>query len=437
MIVADTPAPLTRTAVIRQLARTDRAAAITELTAFLQELFRIDVAGLKINDDRYSLNSLNGFFHSGKQAFFFKFHQEEGEDMMSGEYYRADLIAKAGLPVDLPIHMSAQSGEQILVYRMRNEPQFSDVLYKLDKVADAGMETTAIAAEIDLNTKILEVAKRTLTPVTPQQVHKEPIHRLFHDRLIDPKTKTAPGGRYKRFYINQTFCFPGATLEWDEFSNANLVLNGQRMQRTFGQIFDDALVHLNPDNLTGAGGIVAHGDAHNANVWFEQRGNTARLCYFDPAFAGEHVPSLLAEIKATFHNVFAHPLWLYDQQEAAKSFVAQARYENGTLELETDWHLTPIRQKLLAAKTNAFWKPFLRHLMNLDMLPANWEDTVRSALAMSPALVMNLRSGADRHNRVSSTIGFYVLALAGSRPENGTNMFTDFFQKINPETDGG
>ncbi len=50
----------------------------------LRDLFGIEAQTVRINLDRYSLNSLNGFIESERGAFFFKFHQEEGEEAMAG-----------------------------------------------------------------------------------------------------------------------------------------------------------------------------------------------------------------------------------------------------------------------------------------------------------------------------------------------------------------
>ena len=101
---------LSRTATIRKLAKTDRPQAITQLIAFLQDTFNLTIENLQINDDQYSLNSLNGFFEADGAAFFFKFHQEEGEEDMKGEYYRAEIIADAGLPIDMPFMTSTLPG---------------------------------------------------------------------------------------------------------------------------------------------------------------------------------------------------------------------------------------------------------------------------------------------------------------------------------------
>ncbi|MEP3279779.1 MAG: hypothetical protein ABJN26_28185 [Stappiaceae bacterium] len=421
-----------RTAHIRNLAKHDEKTAVAALVDFLQETFEIDVSDLAINYDQYSLNSLNGFFNSQGNSYFFKFHQEEGEEDMKGEYYRADIIAKAKLPVDLPLMTSTLPGEQILVYRKRQDKRFSDVLIELDRHPNRIEEDRAIDAERTLNEAILKVAVKTLHPVTREQVAEEPIHHLFYDRLVDPKTGRSPGGRYRNFYVEQTFNLNGCSLSWQEFSAAALVLNGQMMASTFGEIFAAAHHNLNPENLAEAGGFVAHGDAHNANVWFETGSDTPTLSYFDPAFAGEHIPSLLAEVKATFHNIFAHPFWLYDAEEAALCYDADARYEHGILRIDTNWELSRIRQGLLNAKIESFWKPFLKHLNERSMLPPTWQETLRSAFAMCPALVMNLRAGSDRHNVISSTIAFLIVAMAGSKPETGSTVFSEFLAQIDP-----
>lgn len=433
MTTARSDRPLSRTAEIRRLAKADPPAAGDMLKTFLLDVFGIEVRDLRINHDQYSLNSLNGFFRTDDGDFFFKFHQEEGEEDMKGEYYRADLIANAGLPVDMPVLMSAQPGEQVLVYRKREDRRFSDVLRELDIQADDTAIARAVAAERGLNERILEVSTGTLHPVSSTDVAGEAIHHLFFDRLSDPRSGRVPGGRLESFYVGKTFEFPGATLSWDAFSSARLVLNGHEMTSTFGEIFDAATDTLRPANLAASGGVTAHGDAHNANVWYVDGRPRPHLTYFDPAFAGEHVPALLAEVKATFHNIFAHPFWLYDPDTAGERFRAEASFENGVLAIDTDWKLTPVREKLLDAKIDTFWKPFLAHLKARDMLPGNWEDVIRSALAMCPALVMNLRAGADRHNTVSSATGFHVTGLAGSRSLDGRDVFSTFFERIAPK----
>jgi len=421
-----------RTADIRRLAKSDERAAKTLLASLLSELFAIEPQNIAINHDQYSLNSLNGFFDAGGQAFFFKFHQEEGEEAMSGEYYRADILAKAGLPVDQPVMMSVLPGEQILVYGRRSDPRFSDVLRGLDLIPDQEAEAVAIAAERALSDKLLAVYLRTLHPITPKEAADEPIHRLFYERLIDPPAGTIPGGRCRSFYVDQRFKLPGVELDWQTFSNAHIVVNGVRYRQTIAQLFAQAHQRLRPDRMADAGGVVAHGDAHNANVWYSPNGKAADLSYFDPAFAGEHVPTLLAEVKTTFHNIFAHPFWLYDPAEAAACYSGRARYEAGTLFLETDWRLSRVRQDLLAVKAEYLWRPLLAELKSQKLLPADWRSVLRSALFLCPTLVMNLRAGAATHNPLSSLIAFAIAIMVGSEPENCDDIVSRFLVAIDP-----
>lgn len=426
--------PKSRTAEIRALARSDEPRALAQLTTLLAELFDIAPEHLAINHDQYSLNSLNGFFEADGQAYFFKFHQEEGEEAMTGEYYRADILARAGLPVDQPVMMSVLPGEQILVYARRSDPRFSDVLRGLDLAPDARADAEAVAAEGELNDRLLAVYHETLHPITPAQAQAEPINRLFFERMIEPATRQAPGGRYRDFYIGQTFRFPGVSLDWETFSTAQVTVNGQAYRDTFGALFRRAAEKLNPLHLAGAGGVVAHGDAHNANVWYSRRETGgASLSFFDPAFAGEHVPTLLAEAKATFHNIFAHPFWLYDPQEAAHRYSASASYRDGVLALETDWDLSPVRQALLEGKAERLWRPLLKLLKSRDMLPDDWRETLKLALFLCPTLVMNLRSGAASHNDISSAIAFSVALQMGSEPLGDGDRMSRFLDAVTPD----
>lgn len=422
-----------RTAHIRALAATDPALAEQPLAALLGDLFGLQARNVRINLDQYSLNSLNGFFDTADGAFFFKFHQEEGEEAMAGEYYRADILARAGLPVDQPVHMSVLPGEQILVYRRRNDPRFSDVLRALDLVDDESRRTMAVAAERGLSVRLRETYLRTLHEVSPAQVAAEPIHRLFHERLVDRNPGRFPGGRLAEFYVGKTFEFPGVTLGCDEFSELHLVCNGLRYAHSVGDLFEAAEARFRPENLADSGGVTAHGDAHNANVWFTPTADGAELSFFDPAFAGSHVPALMAEIKATFHNVFAHPFWLYDPEVATETFDAAARLKDGLLIVESGWRLTPVRRELLAVKAREVWRPLLDELKRRGLLPQDWRSVIRLGLFLCPTLVMNLRAGARSHTPVSSLIGFSVAVMVGSPPLEGRDVVTDFLDSIDPD----
>jgi hypothetical protein len=425
------------TARIREVARTDEGEARRLVGALITRLFAIPVEDVEINRDQYSLNSLNGFLTSGGEPYFFKFHQEEGEEAMAGEYYRADILATAGLPIDLPVYKSTLPGEQILLYRRRSDPRFSDVLNRLDRAPDEDAAQKAIEAETGLNRQIARVYLQSLHPITPQQAAGEPVNRLFQERMIDPVGRRPPGGRYRQFYIDQPFEFPGVRLDWSDFSRARIVFRGIPYQKTVGALFEEALHLLDPRNLAGAGGVTAHGDAHNANVWYIERGDAPpALSFFDPAFAGSHMPALIAEVKATFHNCLAHPFWLYEPQEATRRFVVDAAWDGETLRIGTDWDMTSLRRRLLEVKADEVWRPLLSALGARGLLPANWRSIVRAALFLCPTLVMNLRAGAATHSAASSAIAFGVAVMAGSPPLAEQDVMSDFFDRIDPAGSG-
>lgn len=169
------------------------------------------------------------------------------------------------------------------------------------------------------------------------------------------------------------------------------------------------------------------------------RRGPARLTLFDPAFAGRHVPALLAEVKATFHNCLAHPFWLYDPIEAAARYSPRARWSGGEIEVTLDWELSPLRAAFLESKAQRIWRPLLHHLAAAGCLEVGWRETLRCALFCCPALVMSLRSGdGPAHNPISSLIGLAVAVMAGSEPlAGGADVVTRFFDRISPASPPG
>lgn len=417
-----------RTAGIRALVAVgDYDAAEARLTELLADLFPLAPAAVRVNRDQYSLNSLNGFFEADGQPFFFKFHQEEGEEAMTGEYYRVGLLAAAGIPVDRPVFMSADAGSQVLVYRRRTSPRFADVLRELDLHDDPVERRRAVEAQRVLSRTLSSVYARTLHEITPQQAAAEPLHRLFWERIVGLPDQTYPGGRLASFYVDKEFTFPGAILAWRDVAQMRFVVNGIEYSDTVGALFDAAHARLAPPRLAG-GGLVAHGDAHNANAWFDREGDVARLEYYDPAFAGEHVPALLAEVKPTFHNVFAHPLWLYEP--SLQPFTATCMVDGDVLRVSHDWKPTLLRQELLAVQAEEVWWPLLRDLATRGLLPADWRRIVRLALFLCPTLVLNLRAGAALHDPTSSLLAFSIAVMCGSEPLGGQDEVTGFFELI-------
>ncbi len=417
----------------RRLAKAGRPQEAADIVAtLLHEAFGLEPANVRIGVDAYSLNSLNGTFEANGQPLFFKFHEEENEAAMAGEYYRVQLLAEAGFPIDAPLHVSAAPGRQILVYRRRDDRRFADVLRDLDRTQDADGTRAAVAAEHALNTQLMQIYAHTLHPISASQSSAEPIHRLFHERLVDAGVQVRPGGRLTAYYVNHDFDLPGVTVSWAELSRLRFRLNGIVYRQTLGELFAEALVRLRPDRLAG-GGVTAHGDAHNANVWYEVReGQPPRLALFDPAFAGSRVPALLAEVKTTFHNVFAHPLWLYEPEEATKQFRIDMQWDADQLVVDTDWRPGSVREALLASKADRVWQPLLRLLKERELLPEDWRRVVRLALFLCPTLVMSLRAADGRHTPQTSALGLAVAVMMGSEPIAGRDLVTEFLDGVTP-----
>jgi len=423
-------APTARARALMKAGAVAEAEAV--VAALIAEEFGRRVSGLQINRDAYSLNSLNGFVETDSGSFFFKFHQEEGEDRMSGEYYRARILAEAGLPVDLPVETSTRPGRQILLYRLRKDRRLAEVARDLDEERDVVRLAPVIAAQAALDRAVADVYLKTLHPITAEQAQAEPIHRLFHERLRDFDRPGEIGGRFAAFYRDQDFVLPGLTLNWGELRDLKISFNGVLYRESLGALFDAAFIALEPQRFAGLG-VTAHGDAHNANVWFETDRAAPHLTMFDPAFAGSDVPALLAEVKATFHNIFAHPYWLYEPQVAATRFQARVERRGDVLAIETDWALSPLRTAFLERKADLLWRPLLGALQARGALPVDWRRQVKLALFCCPTLVMNLRAGMGAHNPVSSAIGLGIAVMMGSAPKDGAgDAVSAFLDAIEP-----
>lgn len=415
----------------RQLARAGRWRESEQVICeLIESTFGLRPSAIEINRDRYSLNSMNGFVTGNGTQYFFKFHQEEGEADTAGEYYRAEFLRDAGFPVDMPAHMSGEVGRQILLYRRRRDPRLADLCRAIE--LDGGEGEALITAQRDLDRLIGERYVATLHMAPEKEVAAEAIHRLFHARLVDPGQEDRLGGRVRRFYVDKSFGFPRFEISWGDLADRRWCINGVSYRHTLRQLFEDSRDRLRPAALASQGAVVAHGDAHNANVWVETAPNTKRLIFFDPAFAGQHIPALLAEIKATFHNIFAHPLWLYDAPIADGRFHANVTFDEDQVVVETDWRLSPLREAFLDSKVSLVWRPLLAELSRRGWLPAEWRRIVRCALFCCPTLVMDLRAGgcAD-HTPVTSAIGLGVSVMIGSEP-GGEDVVSRFLDAVDP-----
>jgi len=149
---------------------------------------------------------------------------------------------------------------------------------------------------------------------------------------------------------------------------------------------------------------------------------TPSLRLFDPAFAGTDVPALLALVKPTFHNVFAHPYWIYHPDEVLLSDVKVSR-DGDEIDVTDPLSMSPMRQQILDSITQEAWLPLLRAMKDRDVLPSNWRAIVRSALFLCPFLVTNLV--APNRSELLRTIGLGHALATGSEPKSGSDPLSD------------
>ncbi len=439
---SNTPAstgPVNAAGILAAARSGNPALAADLLSRMIAEEFGFHITDVTLGADDYSLNSVNGFMtRDTGERFFFKFHHEENEDSVLQEFYRGEILLEAGFPVDMPAHVCRRVGRQILLYPLKTIPKLADAARAADGDTPLpGADAPALRhAQQDLDALSATLYLRSWHPITSQQSADEPIHQLFHHRLTTPDQPPGTlGSRATKFFApERTFTFPDATLSGHELLELHWVIDGIRYDRTLKDCFYNALKNLSPEALAQSGGVVAHGDAHNANVWFNP--DTTSLTLFDPAFAGRHIPALLAEIKATFHNIFAHADWLYHSAELKTR--PEIRISNGTAFVTTNWSLPPLRQAFLQDKARLLWRPLLEGLAQRDALPDNWRETIRSGLFCCPTLVMDLCARSEenpksRHTAASSLTGLAIALICGAEPESA-DVISRFLGTIDPSS---
>lgn len=419
---------------------------------FLEELFGFEIKKVEIRKDAISLNSVNGFIYLSKKdiktkadVLFFKFHQEENEEELK-EYYNTQILLENGYPIEVPLYISNEVGKQVLIYTVKTSERFFDTCKKLDASNDDKEIKKAIIAQEKLDKVCCKKYLASIHEASIENLKDEPILQLFTKRLTDNilNDSNVLGGRYKKFYYNQNFNFPGGMeINFNELSKLKWVVNNLRYSNTLEDSFKasiDALSLSSHTSHLGRGlytAVIAHGDAHNGNLWYNQEENSEPfLSFFDPAFAGKHIPALLAEVKATFHNIFAHPLWLYSPLEAEKYFDISCKIEENCIKVTHNWELSYIRKMFLKSKIYNFWIPFIKNLKENNLLPIDWEKYIRSALFCCPMLVMNLRANCgsmnNQHTEKTSLLGLSISVMLSSAALDGKkDIVSSIFDAIN------
>jgi hypothetical protein len=384
---------------ISKLAKKEPVTAGNLLKDFAEEKFSLDIATVKINNSAVSLNSVNGFFTlKDNTELFFKFHAEEGEEETVSEYYRAGILENAGLPVISPVYESTKAGEQFLIYPKISDPTFFDVLEKMDmefletKKYNQEKKEKIVEAEKNLCKKSFAIAKKTLKKTTSQKVSEESIWQLFSKRLISENTQP----RLSLFYEGKNIVLPNKEkISFDELAKYKWLINGVEYSQTLEEIIEASKEIVCPEWQTSWAVVTAHGDDHNGNKFFcgTSTGSSNELKFFDPAFAGENIPALLAFVKTTFHDVFAHPFYFYQPEKLKKFLDTSIEIKDQKIFINHNWDIktiSPLRKELLEIKFQYFWKPMIQELKQKNMLPENAKKFLKKSLFCCPFLCLNL-----------------------------------------------
>jgi hypothetical protein len=405
---------------VRALRAGDEDAARGLVVPVLESLGLGRVESVTFTSDEYSLNSVSGRvrFDEGVDRFF-KFHAEEEEGEHVHEYYRAHLLKDVGLPVEVPLALNSLPGEQIAVYEVREEPRMVDVCVELERrdgPAAAVLPAELVQARHELDAVIGRVAVESLRGPTTASADAA-IHQLFAARLID-RDGSLGGSRFARFYADDP--------TWQRLSSKRWRVGAVEYESTLAEVVHDAASMLRPGVLARGPVVTAHGDDHQGNVWCRRDvAGKPFLTLFDPAFAGDDLPALLAFVKPTYHNALAHPFWLYHPDEATP---VAAEEDDEWVHVLDPLQLSPLRRAILDSAVENVWVPLLSAMSARQLLPTDWRQTVRLALAMCPLLVTNLVD--PRRSAAVRLLGLMQVAVAASEPSVGTDALTEALDRM-------
>jgi len=378
------------------------------LLGFVRDRFpKLGVSEVQLRPQVISLNSFNGFLtmEDGSRLFF-KTHTED--DTTIDEYYNAKLLADAGYPVIQPLHSSTQTGQQLLIYEVIDDPSVFDVAWSIEYEGDKAKLAPLRQAQNLADRHLLGYHKRTLSPQTAIDAAATPIHQLFYHRLV--------GGRLERFYgplpgkgeNSMSIRLPDNVYPMEKIRSVKWIINGQKYDESLDDIIESAISLLEPGQPGPS--VIGHGDAHNGNVFFREADKPPSLLYFDPAFAGRHHP-LLDLAKPLFHNVFA--MWMYFPQEKARELNISVQRYNGTIEITHDYTLPEVRLMFLRSKVDHTLLPLLQELKSRGELRPDWRRYLKAALFCCPFLTLNL-ADEDRFPPEITALGLTMAMEMGS-----------------------
>ncbi len=430
------------TALARRLVAEGRKPEAEAVVARLvADSFGLSVTGVTITADWSSLNSLNGQVETGDgRRFFFKFHQEEGEEGTVEEYYRAELLQRAGLPVDMPAMMSRKPGHQILLYAWRRDRQLAAACLDIERSGDDRDVAPLLRLQEDLDRKTGEVYVATLHRASAAEVPgRGHPPALPHPPAATPPDETHLAGRVGRFYLGRTVALPGIELPWETFAALRWRINGIDYADTLAARCSPRASSASRRTASPAARSPPMATPTTPMSGSRQGDGKPRLVMFDPAFAGEHIPALLADVKATFHNIFAHPFWLYHPGRGRPPVPRRASRSPTAGSTSThDWHAHAAPPRLPRPQGRARLAPAARR-------PSHPRPAPRRLAERHPPRAVLLPDAGDEPPRrrrawrdgraLAGNIGAVLRAspvMAGSEPEGASDPFASFLDAIAP-----
>lgn len=420
---------------IVRTAKTDRSKAEGLVLSLINKIApQLGATSATINESKLSLNSVNGYITTATKKYFFKFHAEENETegLKDSEYYSAKLLAESGWPVVQPVFTSNEPGSQFVIYEYINALTAFDAYEEQElRLLGGGSYDDAqvgrlLDAERSLGKKISNGFLNSLKQSDVAEIEKASLYQLFYKRLVG--TRENPP-RLELYYLNKTLQLPnGSALAFNELVNLRWNINGVDYEETFGDIIGKAKDLLNPVKETSAATVIGHGDDHNGNRFIIN----GEYVFFDLAFAGRQ-PALLSFIKATAHNTFLHPFWLYEPKRLEGPLRLEANIKDGVIYVKHNWQLeelSPLRLKILKIYKTEVWRPLLQELANRKWLPPYWKEYIRAALFCCPFLVLNLID-PKKYSAEQSILALSKCIELGSKSKQ-KNSVEQFLTDISP-----
>lgn len=265
----------------------------------------VDVKNVKPIETAASLNSISAYVDITVQGSrytpaFVKIHIESDTKSTSAlgaqnEYSQANLLARHGWPMLMPLMSSSSREYPLLVYpRVEEKTLFDLVKNSYDKRENL-ITSGDLAILSRLNRQVGKAMVDSSKMADSEEAVNSPVQTLFFERFKE-------GGRIDEWYKPDTrFALTGMgkDMTWGELLETKWVINGNPYDITFSEIIENARRYLSFDGGDRTLVCVSHGDDHPGNIFMARKGGRAII--FDPAFAGWN-PASLSNIKTFAHS---------------------------------------------------------------------------------------------------------------------------------------